>query len=219
MVVKLILESLGVQSRIRSLTAGTIKSLHKEYKNPWSKYGLSMKYSNHTKSFGTTFTKGYADNSFYDAIKRYIETYDDFGGIGTTANVYVVDSAMNVENPWLSRARIVDEYNETKDFFNKLLDFARDNPNLKIEEVFKLGVAYPQINAHEDFDAELPNKEISLNHKELKKALKKVVKERQKLTQKRVSGIAKGLSKCGVQQQQQVNQTLSEVLSINLEKF
>jgi hypothetical protein len=95
------------------------------------------------------------------------------------------------------------------------LDFARDNPNLKIEEVFKLGVAYPQINDHSDFDRELPNEEIPLNHKELKKALKKVVKERQKLTQKRVSGIAKGLSKCGVQQQLQVAGTLNEVLSIN----
>lgn len=215
MVKKLVLESLGVESRIRSLTAGTIKSLHKQYADPWSKYGLGMKYSDYTKSFGTTFTLGYADNSFYDAIKRFIETYDDFGGIGTTGNVYVVDSAMDVENPWLSRARIVDEYNETKDFFNKLLDFARDNPNLKIEEVFKLGVAYPQINDHSDFDRELPNEEIPLNHKELKKALKKVVKERQKLTQKRVSGIAKGLSKCGVQQQLQVAGTLNEVLSIN----
>ena len=216
MVIKLILESLGVESRIRSLTAGTIKSLHKEYKDPWSKYGLTMKYSNYTKSFGTTFTKGYADNSFYDAIKRFIETYDDFGGIGTTGNVYVVDSAMDVENPWLSRARIVDEYNETKDFMNKLLDFARDNPNLKIEEVFKLGVAYPQINKHSDFDTELPNEEISLNHKELKKALKKVVKERQRQTQKRVSNIAKGLSKCGVQQQQQVNETLGKVFSMSI---
>jgi len=215
MVKKLVLESLGVESRIRSLTAGTIKSLHKQYADPWSKYGLGMKYSDYTKSFGTTFTLGYADNSFYDAIKRFIETYDDFGGIGTTGNVYVVDSAMDVENPWLSRARIVDEYNETKDFFNKLLDFARDNPNLKIEEVFKLGVAYPQINDHSDFDRELPNEEIPLNHKELKKALKKVVKERQKLTQKRVSNIARGLSKCGVQQQLQVAGTLNEVLSIN----
>jgi hypothetical protein len=215
MIKKLVLESLGVESRIRSLTAGTIKSLHKQYADPWSKYGLGMKYSDYTKSFGTTFTLGYADNSFYDAIKRFIETYDDFGGIGTTGNVYVVDSAMDVENPWLSRARIVDEYNETRDFFNKLLDFARDNPNLKIEEVFKLGVAYPQINDHSDFDRELPNEEIPLNHKELKKALKKVVKGRQKLTQKRVSGIAKGLSKCGVQQQLQVAGTLNEVLSIN----
>lgn len=215
MVKKLVLESLGVESRIRSLTAGTIKSLHKQYADPWSKYGLGMKYSDYTKSFGTTFTLGYADNSFYDAIKRFIETYDDFGGIGTTGNVYVVDSAMDVENPWLSRARIVDEYNETRDFFNKLLDFARDNPNLKIEEVFKLGVAYPQINDHSDFDRELPNEEIPLNHKELKKALKKVVKERQKLTQKRVSNIARGLSKCGVQQQLQVAGTLNEVLSIN----
>jgi hypothetical protein len=219
MVVKNILESLGVESRIRSLTAGTIKSLHKKYKTPWSKYELGMKYSDYTKSFGTTFTKGYADNTFYDAIKRFIETYDDFGGIGTTANVYVVDSAMNVENPWLSRARIVDEYNETRDFFNKLLDFARENPNLKIEEVINLGVAYPQINDHSDFDTELPNEEIPLNHIELKKALRKVVKERQKQTQKRVSSIAKGLSKCGVQQQQQVNETLSEVLSMNLENF
>lgn len=217
MIKKLVLESLGVESRIRSLTAGTIKSLHKQYADPWSKYGLGMKYSDYTKSFGTTFTLGYADNSFYDAIKRFIETYDDFGGIGTTGNVYVVDSAMDVENPWLSRARIVDEYNETRDFFNKLLDFARNNPDLKIEEVFKLGVAYPQINDHSDFDRELPNEEIPLNHKELKKALKKVVKERQKLTQKRVSGIAKGLSKCGVQQQQQVGETLNEVLSISFE--
>jgi hypothetical protein len=219
MVVKNILESLGVESRIRSLTAGTIKSLHKEYPNVWSKYELGMKYSDYTKSFGTTFTKGYADNTFYDAIKRYIETYDDFGGIGTTANVYVVDSAMNVENPWLSRARIVDEYNETRDFFNKLLDFARENPKLKIEEVINLGVAYPQINRHETFDTESPNEEIPLNHIELRKALKKVVKERQKQTQKRVNSIAKGLSKCGVQQQQQVNETLSEVLSMNLENF
>ena len=219
MIIKLVLESLGVESRIRSLTAGTIKSLHKEHKNPWSKYELGMKYSDYTKSFGTTFTKGYADNTFYDAIKRFIETYDDFGGIGTTANVYVVDSAMNVENPWLSRARIVDEYNETRDFFNKLLDFARENPNLKIEEVINLGVAYPQINDHSDFDREYPNEEIPLNHIELRKALKKVVKERQKQTQKRVSNIAKGLSKCGVQQQQQVNETLNEVLSMNLENF
>jgi len=121
---------------------------------------------------------------------------------------------MKEENPWLSRAQIVNEYNLALERFNELLDYARKNPNLKMEDIISLGVIYPQIAQHNTLDEELPNEEIPLNHPLLLKELKTI----QKKALKKKLKTAKGIKKSNVGQQQ-VSETLNEVLSMNLENF
>ena len=208
-IIKECMTAAKVQSQITSLTAKAIERLHEKYKKTWGKYTLEMKYNDKLNKYGTTFTKDYADNTFFDAIVKFVQSE-----IGTQANVYVTDKFMKEENPWLSRAQIVNEYNLALERFNKLLDYARKNPNLKMEDIISLGVIYPQIAQHNTLDEELPNEEIPLNHPLLLKELKTI----QKKALKKKLKTAKGIKKSNVGQQQ-VSETLNEVLSMNLENF
>lgn len=208
-IIKECMAAAKVQSQITSLTAKTIEELHEKYKKTWGKYTLKMKYNDKLNKYGTTFTKDYADNTFFDAIVKFVQSE-----IGTQANVYVTDKFMKEENPWLSRAQIVNEYNLALERFNELLDYARKNPNLKMEDIISLGVIYPQIAQHNTLDEELPNEEIPLNHPLLLKELKSI----QKKTLKKNLKTAKGIKKSNIGQQQ-VSETLDQVLSMNLERF
>lgn len=198
-----------VQSQITSLSANAIKRMHEKYKKTWSKYTLNMEYNDKLQKYGTTFTKDYADNTFFDAVVKFVESK-----IGTLANVYVRDASMNEDNPWESRARIIHEYELALERFDKLLDYARENPNLKMKEVIQLGVIYPQISKHNTFEEELPNEEVPLNHPLLLKELRKLRTSHKNKKKKIAKGIAK--SKIG---QEEVNETLDQVLSMNLERF